>query len=603
MAGLTWRRNDADLLPVAFTYDRWENIAEIGFGLPGQVRELAYEYDAGGRRTGITLANGDRWEYQYDSYGQVVQGRKFDDGGVPYAPQQHRYLYDDIGNRKNVHSGAGARPLWYTGNALNQYVNWGSDSFIPIAGKASADAKVTVKATASGVSRTYEPVRDGEDFAIDIPVDVSRGAVVTDLEVNAVRFDEQQDVDLYRRLSGRYTVTPNAANVMAYDADGNLLAYDGWTLTWNGENRLVQIEKGSHRETYDYDYMGRRFVKKVYSKENDVWSLAGEEVFVYDGYKQIAAYAGASRTLARTYAWDAAGLDTPLWTTDPNGSCFYVADANKNIRMLFNESGAAVAEYDYDPFGQVTANGSYASVNPYRFSSEYHDDGTGLVYYNYRYYSPVLGRWTSRDPIGEEGGGVNLYAFVKNIPISSIDIFGWFNIQWQNRGWTTARKEYVQTCLATVKNRTIALKAQIANLLSVLPVHECYTDLRNRLQSLSNLMNCMEREIMGTRNLEITCCDLGTKVCATVWESPVPWYDDELKLNTNSACNFFSDAGESNVTLFHEVSHFGGTHDDINSDGWTCAHSVERLIDTDVADWVFYSYDKQKADRCYCGKK
>ena len=345
-------------------------------------------------------------------------------------------LYDDIGNRKNVHSGAGARPLWYTGNALNQYVNWGSDSFIPIAGKASADAKVTVKATASGVSRTYEPVRDGEDFAIDIPVDVSRGAVVTDLEVNAVRFDEQQDVDLYRRLSGRYTVTPNAANVMAYDADGNLLAYDGWTLTWNGENRLVQIEKGSHRETYDYDYMGRRFVKKVYSKENDVWSLAGEEVFVYDGYRQIAAYAGASRTLVRTYAWDAAGLDTPLWTTDATGSCFYVADANKNIRMLFDGNGTAVAEYDYAPFGQVTATGDYAAVNPYRFSSEFHDDGTGLVYYNYRYYSPVLGRWTSRDPIGEEGGG-NLYVLVYNNPVHHIDVFGLF--QWPHRGYCAGK--------------------------------------------------------------------------------------------------------------------------------------------------------------------
>lgn len=444
LAGLAWQRNDADPLPIAFTYDRWENVAEIDFGLPGQVRTLAYEYDAGGRRTRIALPGGDRWEYQYDRYGQVVQGRKFNGDGAPYAPQQHRYLYDDIGNRKNVHSGAGARPLWYTANALNQYVNWGSDAYIPIAGKASADAKVTVKATANGVSRTYEPVRDGEDFAIDIPVDVSRGKVATTLEVNAVRFDAQQDVDLYWRLSGRYTVTPNAANAMTYDADGNLLSCDGWTLAWNGENRLVRMEKGGHRETYDYDYMGRRFVKKVYGKENDAWSLVSEEYFVYDGYRQIAAYAGASRTLARTYAWDAAGLDTPLWTTDAAGSYFYVADANKNIRMLFNESGEAVAEYDYDPFGQVTATGDYAATNPYRFSSEYHDDGTGMVYYNYRYYSPKLGRWTSRDPIGEEyffryhtcgqkrseqkliqkQSLLPLYLFVQNNALTFYDLFG-----------------------------------------------------------------------------------------------------------------------------------------------------------------------------------
>lgn len=40
-------------------------------------------------------------------------------------------------------------------------------------------------------------------------------------------------------------------------------------------------------------------------------------------------------------------------------------------------------------------------------------DETGLVYYNYRYYSPVLGRWTRRDPIGENGEG-NLYAILSN---------------------------------------------------------------------------------------------------------------------------------------------------------------------------------------------
>ena len=35
----------------------------------------------------------------------------------------------------------------------------------------------------------------------------------------------------------------------------------------------------------------------------------------------------------------------------------------------------------------------------FRFSSEYFDTVTGLVYYNFRYYSPELGRWLSRDPI------------------------------------------------------------------------------------------------------------------------------------------------------------------------------------------------------------
>ena len=58
-----------------------------------------------------------------------------------------------------------------------------------------------------------------------------------------------------------------------------------------------------------------------------------------------------------------------------------------------------------------------------RFSSEYFDTETGLVYYNYRYFSPDLGRWASRDPIGEEGGN-NLYVITLNNPISYIDYIG-----------------------------------------------------------------------------------------------------------------------------------------------------------------------------------
>jgi len=38
----------------------------------------------------------------------------------------------------------------------------------------------------------------------------------------------------------------------------------------------------------------------------------------------------------------------------------------------------------------------------------------------YRYYSPTLGRWLARDPIGEDGG-INVYALVNADPINSVD--------------------------------------------------------------------------------------------------------------------------------------------------------------------------------------
>ena len=85
---------------------------------------------------------------------------------------------------------------------------------------------------------------------------------------------------------------------------------------------------------------------------------------------------------------------------------------------------AETARYAYSPYGAlVKSSGPDADENPFLFSSEYLDSETNLVYYNYRYYSPELGRWTKRDPI-EEDGGWNLYGFVLNAPPSSSDRLG-----------------------------------------------------------------------------------------------------------------------------------------------------------------------------------
>ena len=103
---------------------------------------------------------------------------------------------------------------------------------------------------------------------------------------------------------------------------------------------------------------------------------------------------------------------------------YYVTDGNKNVTALLDADGVRVAKYTYNPFGRIlNSEGALAEINPFRFSSEYHDDETGLVYYNYRYYSPELGRWIKRDPIEEEGG-VNLYAMVWNDSINLVDFLG-----------------------------------------------------------------------------------------------------------------------------------------------------------------------------------
>jgi RHS repeat-associated protein len=108
-------------------------------------------------------------------------------------------------------------------------------------------------------------------------------------------------------------------------------------------------------------------------------------------------------------------------------------ETNGNIMGLIDgTTGVLAARWDYEAFGITTTTVEAAGpfgheLCPFRFSSKYRDVETGLYYYGYRYYSPEMGRWLSRDPI-EEQGGINLYGMVGNDPVNRIDAAGLFAI-------------------------------------------------------------------------------------------------------------------------------------------------------------------------------
>ena len=203
-----------------------------------------------------------------------------------------------------------------------------------------------------------------------------------------------------RLAAGRALLTNDGEKAFQAGASatitGNMLTTVAWSYTWNGENRLIKAENAASgmKLEFDYDYMGRRIYKKVYENNTLVKHLN----FVYDGYKLIEEFDGLNGdALVRRYVWQSEdfGLDVPVSVYDAAGNkmYFYHTDANKNITELSDENGGIVAHYEYSPFGSLTASsGEYAEENPFRFSSEYSDMETGLVYYNYRYYSPELGR-------------------------------------------------------------------------------------------------------------------------------------------------------------------------------------------------------------------
>lgn len=88
---------------------------------------------------------------------------------------------------------------------------------------------------------------------------------------------------------------------------------------------------------------------------------------------------------------------------------------------MASDGTTVASRLSYDPWGKVTETGSVLS--DFTYTGHYFDRATGLNLAWYRGYDPNLGRWLSKDPIDLEGG-LNLYVYVDNDPINTVDPSG-----------------------------------------------------------------------------------------------------------------------------------------------------------------------------------
>ncbi|HVV01468.1 MAG TPA: RHS repeat-associated core domain-containing protein [Verrucomicrobiae bacterium] len=189
------------------------------------------------------------------------------------------------------------------------------------------------------------------------------------------------------------------------------------------------------RSEFAYDGKMRRRVRREFTWSGSDWSLTNLVEYVYDGNVVLqelwfdpALTAAMGQTLSNatntpeklvTYT---RGLDlsgsfqgvggvggllalTAAWPSGKGFSAYYHSDGNGNITCMVNTNNQIVAQYLYDPFGNlISKSGWLADANLYRFSSKEAHLNSGLVYYLYRYYAPMLQRWVNRDPLASFAG-------------------------------------------------------------------------------------------------------------------------------------------------------------------------------------------------------
>jgi RHS repeat-associated protein len=180
-------------------------------------------------------------------------------------------------------------------------------------------------------------------------------------------------------------------------------------LTWDARDRLNSLAGPGVTGSFAYDAEGRRTLATVNATATG---------FLYSGLTPVQELSGTTPT---ANLLTGLGIDEYLARDTGTGARSYLPDALGSTVALTTPAGAVETSYTYEPFGTETTTGAPAT-NRFGFTGR-EDDGTGLLYYRARYYSPTLQRFVSEDPAGFVDGP-NLYGYVANSPANYSDPFG-----------------------------------------------------------------------------------------------------------------------------------------------------------------------------------
>ncbi|GIW85436.1 MAG: hypothetical protein KatS3mg107_1096 [Gemmataceae bacterium] len=246
-------------------------------------------------------------------------------------------------------------------------------------------------------------------------------SVVTDGNVQTRTHNAQNEIT---GISGAVLPTYDANGNLTRDEVGRQFVYDAW-------NRLVEVRDGSGEtvKRYAYDGLHRRVQETAGGVTTDFyyseqWQVLEERVGGNTTVQYVWSPVYVDALVLRDRDSDGDGtLDERLWV---------VQDANYNVTAIFDNSGNVVERYIYDPFGQATVldaewnvwSGGNAYDWLYLHQGGRYDATSGLYHFRFRDYSPILGRWTSLDPLSYAAGDVNLVRYVGNNPTNKTDPSG-----------------------------------------------------------------------------------------------------------------------------------------------------------------------------------
>jgi len=186
---------------------------------------------------------------------------------------------------------------------------------------------------------------------------------------------------------------------MTYDVEGRL---DSWTAP----NGTTASDK------FLYDNAGNRVLQRT--------STSGTvtDTITFDGFTETSSSGGNTTTMKY---YSAHGQRVAMKV---NGTLSYLlSDGLGSATLALNSDGSGQALQLFSPYGTVRFSWGTMPTT-YNFTGQRLDSQTGLLYYNFRYYDPVSGRFVRADTVETNASGMDGYAYAGESPESRTDATG-----------------------------------------------------------------------------------------------------------------------------------------------------------------------------------
>ncbi len=410
-------------------------------------REINFSYDTLGRMTTSNITSG--YQYSYDYWKNDLL-KSVSRDGTPLG----QFVYDERGNltsytdpfdtivRYTYYPGGNLEKIIYPDSkeVLYDYDNRNLLTSVSFWGGRTIRYEYTDGGRLDKIiypnNTVIDYVYDGYFRLKTISNQKTDGTVIAEYTVN--QFDEF-DAPLEISSTGGLDVAVAARSTSysydlnnriqsagsepySHNGQGEVLAAGGDTsYTWDNKDvsgRLQSMTVNGNTSSYQYDGLGNRIEKTV----------NGTTIrYLLDVSGRLANVMAETDDSGIVTAYYIHGLGLAARVAADDSVHYYHYDRRGNTVALSDGIGAVTDQYAYDPdpyaFSMVSEG---RTENPFTFVGRYGvmAEGNDFFYMRARYYDAGNGCFLSEDPIGFEGGDLNVYAYVGGNPMAGIDPSG-----------------------------------------------------------------------------------------------------------------------------------------------------------------------------------